>query len=499
MMIELLRAFKNKRFPGRWGFVLVFLLTTTFLTSVPGWPAAADSGYTLPPSTLLRAAAYGNGIYVVTGSYDIPYDSSTIPAVADSAALTSPDGATWTAQPASSDGPMGDIAFGNGIFVATGKYHVIATTLTSRDGVHWNSSIGDRELNSVVFGNGRFVMLGSTNNYTSTDGVNWTPIPNGAPFIDPSPQLIFSNGVFMDFSGATTQFATSTDGINWQTQDMGLIDYSGTGKIFPNLWVTGAVYGNGKYVVAATYYPSTQAGGKFYPIVITSPDGVKWTMTKLDESCYLERIAYGNGVFVATGANGGILTSPDGINWTARDTGAKTSYGTVSFCNKEFVALGAGGTISTSPDGVNWTNSRSSYQAVFTIGQSNYILNGQTYPTDAAPFIEDGRVFVPVRYLGDALSIIVGWSGNPGDQTVPLTMYTSYVSSTSAVGVTLTIGSKALTYQGSGIQRDSLTMDVAPLIRNGRTYLPARYVAEAFGYMVAWDAGSQTVTIAQAE
>ncbi len=50
----------------------------------------------------------------------------------------------------------------------------------------------------------------------------------------------------------------------------------------------------------------------------------------------------GNGVFVATGADGGILTSPDGINWTARDTGANTSYGTVSFCNDKFVALGDG-------------------------------------------------------------------------------------------------------------------------------------------------------------
>jgi hypothetical protein len=158
--------------------------------------------------------------------------------------------------------------------------------------------------------------------------------------------------------------------------------------------------------------------------------------------------------------------------------------------------MGDGGTISTSPDGVNWTNSRSSYQAVFTIGQSNYVLNGQTYPTDAAPFIKDGRAFVPVRYLGDALGVVVGWSGIPGDQTVPLTMY---VSSTTALGVTLTIDSKTLTYQGSGIQGKSLTMDVAPLIRNGRTYLPASYVAQAFGYTVAWNAGSQTVTVSQGD
>ncbi len=333
-------------------------------------------------------------------------------------------------------------------------------------------------------------MLGSTNNYTSTDGVNWAPIP--VPFIDPSPHLIFCNGLFMDFSGTTTRFATSTNGIDWQAQDLGLIDYSGTGKIFPGIGVTGAVYGNGKYVVAATYYPNAQAGGSPYPIVITSPDGVKWTMTKLDGSCRLESIAFGNGIFVATGVDGGILTSSDGLNWTRQSTGVTASYGEVSFCNGKFIALGNGGTISISPDGVNWTINRSSYRSVFTVGQANYLLNGQTCPADAAPFVDDGHVFVPVRYLGEALGVTVGWSGNPGDQTVPLT---AYVSPTTSFGVTLTIGSKTLAYQGSGIQSGSLAMEVAPLIRDGHTYLPAKYVAEAFGFTAAWDPADRTVTL----
>jgi hypothetical protein len=215
-------------------------------------------------------------------------------------------------------------------------------------------------------------------------------------------------------------------------------------------------------------------------------------MTSLNESCHLESIAFGNGAFVATGANGGILTSPDGINWTGLLTGAKVSYGLVSFCNNEFVALGDGGAISTSPDGVNWTNSRSSYQAVFTIGQANYVLNGQTCSTDAAPFIDNGRVFVPVRYLGEALGVDVGWS--PDSKTVGLTKNTPPAV---GFGVELVIGIKTITYQGSGLpqQGDSIAMDVAPLVRNGRTYLPARYVAEAFGRTVTWDQASQTVTI----
>jgi len=38
-------------------------------------------------------------------------------------------------------------------------------------------------------------------------------------------------------------------------------------------------------------------------------------------------------------------------------------------------------------------------------------------------------------------------------------------------------------------------MDVAPEIVNDRSFLPARFVAEAFGAQVGWNAGSQTVTI----
>jgi hypothetical protein len=488
-MIGLFRPLKSKRVPGHWRFLLTLLLATALAAAVPVLPAVAGSGYTLPPSTQLTAAAYGNGVYVVVGASV----TSAAPDAYGSAILTSTDGKSWTLQPTLDNSSFSDIAFGNGIFVAvgraSGKPLDIGVVQTSSDGVRWRVQNFDIELSRVVYGNGRFVLLGNNNNYVSTDGVNWTPFPNKV--IVESSQLIYSNGVFTDFHA--TQFASSQDGVNWQTQDDGLIDYSGTGKFFPNIGVTGAVYEDGMYVAVGDYYTNTPTAPPYgNPVVITSQDAVKWTMTSLNESCHLESIAFGNGVFVATGANGGILTSPDGINWTGLSTGTKASYGTVSFCNNEFLAIGDGGGISTSPNGVNWTNSSSDYQAVFTVGKPSYLLNGQTCPTDVSPFIEDGRVFVPVRYLGDALGANVGWS--PDNKTVGLTKNTPPAV---VFGVELVIGIKTITYQGSGLpqQGDSIAMDVAPLVRNGRTYLPARYVAEAFGRTVTWDQASQTVTI----
>jgi hypothetical protein len=38
-------------------------------------------------------------------------------------------------------------------------------------------------------------------------------------------------------------------------------------------------------------------------------------------------------------------------------------------------------------------------------------------------------------------------------------------------------------------------MDVAPIIVNNRTYLPARFVAESLGYKVSWNQETETVLI----
>ena len=58
--------------------------------------------------------------------------------------------------------------------------------------------------------------------------------------------------------------------------------------------------------------------------------------------------------------------------------------------------------------------------------------------------------------------------------------------------VQLTIGSNVLHI--NGIQ---VVMDVAPEIASSRTMLPARHVANAFGFNVEWDAATQTVTMTQ--
>jgi len=121
---------------------------------------------------------------------------------------------------------------------------------------------------------------------------------------------------------------------------------------------------------------------------------------------------------------------------------------------------------------VNPSLAAPTHKAVFVVGQASYTVDDQAKQMDAKTFIENSRTYVPVRYLGDALGAETGW--DEGTRTVTVALDNTTVK--------LVIGSKTLSIDGQAKQ-----MDVAPVIRDARTYLPARFVAEAFGYTVRWN------------
>lgn len=126
-------------------------------------------------------------------------------------------------------------------------------------------------------------------------------------------------------------------------------------------------------------------------------------------------------------------------------------------------------------------------EILFTVGCNYYTLTAagkrQVEETDAAAFIENGRTYVPVRYLARALGVPdsgIGWEEDL--QAVKLTLKDTTL--------TLIIGSD-IGYVNGLVK----PIGVAPLVVKGRTYLPARFVAEAFGYRVKWMGESRTVCI----
>lgn len=115
--------------------------------------------------------------------------------------------------------------------------------------------------------------------------------------------------------------------------------------------------------------------------------------------------------------------------------------------------------------------------------KSVFILDKKTFLTydmdinnmDASPFIEADRVLIPVRYLAKAMGIRnkdINW--DPATRRVTLKK--------DDITVSLMVGSKTMT-----VNTQPREIDAAPLVKDGRTYLPARYLAEAFGYEVGWD------------
>lgn len=63
---------------------------------------------------------------------------------------------------------------------------------------------------------------------------------------------------------------------------------------------------------------------------------------------------------------------------------------------------------------------------------------------------------------------------------------------------TVVIGSTKLIKNINGVEAD-VNMDVAPFIRDGRTMLPLRYIAEALGFKVDWDRATRTITLTDKE
>jgi hypothetical protein len=114
-------------------------------------------------------------------------------------------------------------------------------------------------------------------------------------------------------------------------------------------------------------------------------------------------------------------------------------------------------------------------QTVFSVNKNTYSVSGETKHMDAEPYVKNDRTYVPVRYLAYSLGVPKeGVSWNSDTQQVGI--------SKGDTNISLTIGSATMS-----VNNMPITMDVAPEITNNRTFLPARWVAEALGAEVTWD------------
>jgi len=112
-------------------------------------------------------------------------------------------------------------------------------------------------------------------------------------------------------------------------------------------------------------------------------------------------------------------------------------------------------------------------KVVLTIGGTYAYVDGAPVELDAPAFIEEGRTFVPVRFLAEAFGAEADWE--PKDAPVETVTLTR-----EDMEIIINIGEEVLTVVKDG-EEEVVTFDGAARIVDGRTYLPFRAIAEAFG------------------
>lgn len=100
-------------------------------------------------------------------------------------------------------------------------------------------------------------------------------------------------------------------------------------------------------------------------------------------------------------------------------------------------------------------------------------INGEIKNIDVPPSLMNNRTFVPLRYIGEALGASFDWDNESRTVTFQCADQT----------LDLVVGQNI-----SG-------MDIGPVIINGRTMVPIRYISENFGAQVMWFPNTRSVSV----
>ncbi|MCL1843258.1 MAG: copper amine oxidase N-terminal domain-containing protein, partial [Defluviitaleaceae bacterium] len=111
----------------------------------------------------------------------------------------------------------------------------------------------------------------------------------------------------------------------------------------------------------------------------------------------------------------------------------------------------------------------------FVVGVPSFYNRGFTAPLEAAPFIADDRTMVPFRAIAEGLGADIDWI----EATRTVVFVLDGTTASLSIGVPLP---------------DNMGV---PVIVEGRTFVPVRYVSEVLGATVEWNPATRAVYIYQ--
>lgn len=276
------------------------------------------------------------------GSGFVLFDSKRI--------LTSADGASWQLRHELDglDGTWigrGMASVGNRVVCLVeqnpNKHGSPRVALASEDGISWSQTTMPGAVDWQLFSDStNFFALAERFALSSPDGIDWTnhftpyPLDLGSAALS---DIVFGDNGFVAV-GSQGTIITSGTGDSWEKR------VSGTGQ-----HLTDVIHAGSNYVAAGS-------GGA----LIHSSDGQTWTPANLGVTLWLGPLAYGSNRFVLltrSPGNGFYWTADDGINWRIRFSEPLSTFGgfsSMAFGNGRFVAGGAQGAVAVSGDGIGW-------------------------------------------------------------------------------------------------------------------------------------------------
>lgn len=252
------------------------------------------------PSSLQSSPAttYGKGLFILLPNnpeYGVagPY-------------MISSDGINW----ATKNTLPAPTAWYDGVYYADGTFYVIASSklFYSTDGINWSErTLPKNNLQFFAYGKGLFVILPYSGNVGvySTDGINWSETTLPIYCINLN-SIAYGNGRFVAIKKDGTTIY-SDDGINWTAGN--LPSQSGDWKSIN--------YGKNIFICSNSY-----------GYIAYSSDGINWT--KISLSGFISRVVYCNGKFFTFPSNSTRINySIDGIHWSTYTASSNMKTGSV--------------------------------------------------------------------------------------------------------------------------------------------------------------------------
>ncbi|MGE5370636.1 MAG: S-layer homology domain-containing protein [Solirubrobacterales bacterium] len=261
--------------------------------------------------------------------------------------------------------------------------------------------------------------------------VNGSPVTSGSS----SPDILVPVG-----SSTITIICSSAAGSTTYTlnvsRDLQLTSWWQTNPSLANVTIKGIAYGNGKYVAI---------GANGY--IASSPDGTRW-VGGWEDTPGINSIVFGKNRFIAVGDSGYIMWSVDGECWNLPETYGGTANNLLSVCcsGDTYLTVGENGATFFSLDGQTWTQPVSGPATTLTgvvYGNNAFVAvgaadgscwvsndNGDTWPAPTSGVLPGNCVSVAYGAPGGTPTFMtVSSSGNTYSSTTNGTTWSGAIHS----------------------------------------------------------------------